>query len=56
MELSVSGVSGYVKTDLGQEKGNFINLGKGTNGSFGGANKHQLTASLTSGTITIARQ
>ncbi len=56
VELSVSGVSGYVKTDLGQEKGNFINLGKGTNGSFGGANKHQLTASLTSGTITIARQ
>lgn len=56
VELSVSGVSGYVKTDLGQEKGNFINLGKGTNGSFGGANKHQMTASLTSGTITIARQ
>ncbi len=56
VELSVSGVSGYVKTDLGQEKGYFINLGKGTNGSFGGANKHQLTASLTSGTITIARQ
>ena len=56
VNLSVSGVSGMVKTDLGQEKGNFINLGKGTSGEFGGANKHQLTASLTSGTVTIARQ
>lgn len=56
VSLSVNGVSGFVKTDLGQEKGNFINLGKGTTGDFGGANKHQLTASLTSGTVTIARQ
>ena len=56
VNLSVSGVSGFVKTDLGQEKGNFINLGKGTSGEFGGANKHQLTASLTSGMVTIARQ
>ena len=56
VNLSVSGVSGMVKTDLGQEEGNFINLGKGTSGEFGGANKHQLTASLTSGTVTIARQ
>lgn len=56
VNLNVSGVSGFVKTDLGQEKGNFINLGKGTNGEFGGANKHQLSVSLTSGIVTIARQ
>lgn len=55
-ELSFSGVSGVVKTDLGQEKGRFMNLGKGTNGEFGGANKHKLTASLTSGTVTVSQQ
>ncbi len=55
-ELAFSGVSGMVKTDLGQEKGSFMNLGKGTNGEFGGANKHKLTASLTSGTVTVSQQ
>lgn len=56
IELSFSGVSGMLKTDLGNAKGSFINLGKGTNGEFGGANKHKLNASLTSGTVTVAQQ
>ena len=56
MELSFSGVSGMVKTDLGREKGSYMNLGKGTNGEFGGANKHKVTASLTSGTVTVSQQ
>lgn len=51
--LSISGVSGSVRTDLGQTKGNFLNLGKGTNGDFGGANKHRLEAAITSGSVTI---
>ncbi len=54
--LTVSGVSGSVRTDLGQSKGSFMNLGKGTSGDFGGENRHRLDASLTSGTVTIARQ
>lgn len=56
MELSFSGVSGMLKTDLGREKGSFMNLGKGTNGGFGGANKHNLTANLTSGTVTVSQK
>lgn len=56
IELSFSGVSGMFKTDLGQPKGNFINLGKGTNGDFGGANKHKMNVSLTSGIVTAAQQ
>lgn len=56
MDLSFSGVSGMVKTDLGREKGSFMNLGKGTNGEFGGANKHKVTASLTSGTVTVSQK
>ena len=55
-DLTISGVSGSVRTDLGQTKGNFMNLGKGTNGAFGGENKHKLNASLTSGTVTIAQK
>lgn len=53
--LNINGVSGSVRTDLGQTKGNFMNLGKGTNGDFGGENKHKLDASLTSGTVTVAQ-
>jgi len=53
--LNISGVSGSVRTDLGQTKGNFLNLGKGTNGDFGGENRHKLDASLTSGTVTVAQ-
>lgn len=55
MELKLNGVSGSVRTDLGQNKGSFMNLGKGTNGDFGGENKHKLSASLTSGTVTVAQ-
>lgn len=56
MDLSFSGVSGMLKTDLGREKGSFMNLGKGTNGEFGGANKHKVSASLTSGTVTVSQR
>lgn len=53
--LNINGVSGSVRTDLGQVKGSFINLGKGTSGDFGGENRHRLDASLTSGTVTVAQ-
>lgn len=53
--LNINGVSGSVRTDLGQAKGIFINLGKGTSGDFGGENRHKLDASLTSGTVTVAQ-
>lgn len=53
--LSINGVSGSVRTDLGQAKSSFINLGKGTSGDFGGENRHRLDASLTSGTVTVAQ-
>lgn len=56
IELKLNGVSGSVRTDLGQTKGSFMNLGKGTSGDFGGENKHKLNASLTSGTVTVAQQ
>ncbi len=49
-------VSGTVRTDLGSEKGKFINLGKGTNGEFGGSNKHSAEISLVSGTVVLAQQ
>lgn len=55
-DLAFNGVSGMVKTDLGREKGSFMNLGKGTNGEFGGANKHKISANLTSGTVTVAQK
>ncbi len=54
--LNIGGVSGSVRTDLGQAKGSFMNLGKGTNGDFGGSNKHKLDASMTSGTLTVAQK
>lgn len=53
--LTVNGVSGSVRTDMGQAKGSFMNLGKGTSGDFGGENKHKLDASLTSGMVTVAQ-
>ena len=53
--LTVNGVSGSVRTDLGQAKGSFMNLGEGTSGDFGGENKHKLDASLTSGMVTVAQ-
>lgn len=53
-ELSFNGVSGTLKTDIGGEKGKFMNIGKGTNGTFGSGNVHKITASTTSGCVTIA--
>ncbi len=54
--VKFEGVSGTVRTDLGGEKGKFINLGKGTNGEFGGSNKHNAEISLVSGTVVLAQQ
>lgn len=48
-------VSGTVRTDLGGEKGKFISLGKGTNGEFGGKNKHSAEISLAGGTVVLAQ-
>ena len=53
--LSFDAVSGSVRTDLGGEQGKFINLGKGTNGEFGGENKHLVEINLVSGSVVIAQ-
>lgn len=55
-DVQFDGVSGLVKTDLGNERGKFMNLGKGTNGEFGGGNKHKVSVSLVSGTVTLAQK
>lgn len=55
-DVRFDGVSGFVKTDLGGEQGKFMNLGKGTNGAFGGANKHNVSVNLVSGTVTLAQK
>lgn len=55
-EVQFDGVSGMVKTDLGNERGQFMNLGKGTNGEFGGDNKHKVSVNLVSGTVTLAQK
>ncbi|MCM1164977.1 MAG: DUF4097 domain-containing protein [Lachnospiraceae bacterium] len=55
-EVQFDGVSGLVKTDLGNERGKFMNLGKGTNGEFGGGNKHKVSVNLMSGTVTLAQR
>lgn len=52
-KIRFDGVSGTVKTDLGQTSGTFVSLGKGTDGEFGGANKHDLSVNLVSGSVTI---
>lgn len=54
VNVKFDGVSGLVKTDLGGEAGRFMNLGKGTNGEFGGSNKHNVTVNLVSGVVTLA--
>lgn len=54
VNVKFDGVSGIVKTDLGGEPGKFMNLGKGTNGEFGGSNKHSVSVNLVSGTVTLA--
>lgn len=56
MDLKFDGVSGSLHTDLGAEKGNSMNLGKGTAGVFGGENSHPVKVSLTSGTVAINQQ
>ncbi len=54
-ELKFDGMSGSVKTDLGNEKGKYMNLGKGTSGFFGGENRHKISVSLTSGMVRISQ-
>jgi len=54
-ELSFSGVSGSLKTDIGGEKGKFMNIGKGTNGTFGSGNVHKVSVNATSGSVIISR-
>lgn len=56
INVKFDGVSGMVKTDLGGEPGRFMNLGKGTNGEFGGSNKRNVAVNLISGTVTLASQ
>ncbi len=53
IDVNFDGVSGTLKTDLGAEKGRYMNLGKGTAGTFGGDNLHKLNISLTSGNVTV---
>ena len=55
LDISFGGISGTLKTDLGNERGSFTTLGKGTSGEFGGENKHKLTVNLTSGVVTAAQ-
>lgn len=56
IDLTFNGVSGSVRTDIGQAKGNYLRLGKGTDSRFGGENVHKLAASLTSGTVTVMQR
>lgn len=56
VNVRFDGVSGIVKTDLGGEPGRFMNLGKGTNGEFGGSNKRNVAVNLISGTVTLASE
>lgn len=53
--IKFDGVSGVVRTDLNGESGEYINLGKGTDGGFGSENKHNITINLVSGTVTISK-
>ncbi len=55
IDVSFDGVSGTLKTDLGAEKGRYMNLGKGTSGSFGSENLHKLNISLTSGNVIVSQ-
>lgn len=55
LDVSFGGISGTLKTDLGNERGSFTTLGKGTSGEFGGENKHKLTVNLTSGVVTASQ-
>lgn len=52
--IKFDGVSGTVKTDLNGQ-GEYMNLGKGTNGEFGGENRHNISINLVSGTVKVSR-
>ena len=54
-ELSFNGVSGTLKTDIGGEKGSYMNIGKGTNGTFGSGNVHKISVNASSGTVNLTR-
>lgn len=55
IDVKFDGVSGMLKTDIGNTKGSFMNLGRGTSGQMGGENIHKVEISLTSGTVTLAQ-
>lgn len=54
-DIKFDGVSGAVKTNLNNTDGSFMNLGRGTNGEFGGSNKHKVSINLVSGMVTLAK-
>lgn len=54
-DIKFDGVSGTVKTNLNNTNGSFMNLGRGTNGEFGGSNKHKVNINLVSGKVTLAK-
>ncbi|MBD5111623.1 MAG: DUF4097 domain-containing protein [Ruminococcaceae bacterium] len=54
-DVRFDGVSGTVKTNLNNTDGGFMNLGRGTNGEFGGSNKHKVNINLVSGKVTLAK-
>ncbi len=54
-DIKFDGVSGTVKTNLNNTNGSFMNLGRGTNGEFGGSNKHKVSINLVSGKVTLAK-
>lgn len=54
-DIKFDGVSGMVKTNLNNTDGSFMNLGRGTNGEFGGSNKHKVNISLVSGKVILAK-
>ncbi|MCH5204852.1 MAG: DUF4097 family beta strand repeat protein [Oscillospiraceae bacterium] len=56
MDVDFEGISGMLKTDLGNEKGKLMNLGKGTHGTFGGENLHSIKIKLTSGNVIVKQQ
>lgn len=56
MNVDFDGISGMLQTDLGNEKGKLMNLGKGTHGTFGGENLHSIKIKLTSGNVTVKQQ
>lgn len=56
LDINFTGMSGSLKTDIGNTQGQFMNLGRGTAGVFGGENQHKLNISLTSGNVTAAQR